>query len=124
MDTLTKKVALGILRERKSLFAEIEEQRIAAYNRRENFPYCQHGTFIGDPYGPDYMCGECEMGESEDERLIAIHRAKKTVKDYTDGIVLLSQIRRMVDESDNETFDALLTLRRAIRTNTIGRYEK
>lgn len=23
---------------------------------------CQHGTFIGSPWGPDYMCGLCEMG--------------------------------------------------------------
>jgi len=29
---------------------------------------CKHGTFIGDPYGPDYMCFYCEMGiEPEDE---------------------------------------------------------
>lgn len=25
--------------------------------------YCKHGTFIGDPYGPDLMCGWCESGE-------------------------------------------------------------
>lgn len=24
--------------------------------------HCRHGTFVGDPYGPDYMCGSCEMG--------------------------------------------------------------
>ena len=24
--------------------------------------YCKHGTYIGDPYGPDYMCHWCEMG--------------------------------------------------------------
>lgn len=22
--------------------------------------YCKHGTYVGDPYGPDYMCGMCE----------------------------------------------------------------
>lgn len=22
--------------------------------------YCKHGTYIGDPYGPDYLCGRCE----------------------------------------------------------------
>lgn len=26
-------------------------------------PYCQHGTYIGYPGGPDYLCGACEMGE-------------------------------------------------------------
>ena len=25
--------------------------------------YCKHGTYIGDPCGPDYICGYCEMGE-------------------------------------------------------------
>ena len=25
--------------------------------------YCKpHGVFVGDPYGPDYMCGLCESG--------------------------------------------------------------
>lgn len=26
--------------------------------------HCVHGTFVGDPYGPDYMCGKCEEGWS------------------------------------------------------------
>lgn len=25
--------------------------------------YCKHGTYIGDPCGPDYLCGPCEMGD-------------------------------------------------------------
>jgi hypothetical protein len=25
--------------------------------------YCRHGVFIGDPYGPDYLCGACESGD-------------------------------------------------------------
>lgn len=24
-------------------------------------PYCKHGTYIGYPGGPDYLCGPCEM---------------------------------------------------------------
>ena len=24
---------------------------------------CKHGTFIGSWWGPDYLCGACEMGE-------------------------------------------------------------
>lgn len=26
-------------------------------------PYCRHGTFVGGPGGPDYLCGACENGE-------------------------------------------------------------
>lgn len=25
--------------------------------------YCKHGTFIGNPYGADFLCGGCENGE-------------------------------------------------------------
>lgn len=25
--------------------------------------YCKHDVYIGDPYGPDIMCGRCESGE-------------------------------------------------------------
>lgn len=28
---------------------------------------CPHGTFIGNPYGADYMCGACESGISMEE---------------------------------------------------------
>ena len=24
---------------------------------------CKHGTYVGDAYGPDYICGQCEDGE-------------------------------------------------------------
>jgi len=29
--------------------------------------YCEHGTYIGSPYGPDYLCGWCEDGISADQ---------------------------------------------------------
>lgn len=38
--------------------------------------YCEHGTFIGSWWGPDYLCGWCEMGVSVDE-MHAIHRARQ-----------------------------------------------
>lgn len=25
--------------------------------------HCKHGTYIGDPYGADYLCQWCENGE-------------------------------------------------------------
>jgi hypothetical protein len=27
--------------------------------------YCRHGSFIGSWWGPDYLCGACEMGVSD-----------------------------------------------------------
>lgn len=32
--------------------------------------YCEHGTPIGDPFGPDYLCGYCEEGVSMDEFIV------------------------------------------------------
>lgn len=26
---------------------------------------CKHGTFIGSWWGPDYLCGQCEMGDPD-----------------------------------------------------------
>lgn len=32
---------------------------------------CEHGNFIGNPIGGDFMCGLCEMGVSLDELELA-----------------------------------------------------
>ena len=29
--------------------------------------HCVHGTFVGNWAGPDYMCGPCEMGITDEE---------------------------------------------------------
>jgi hypothetical protein len=39
--------------------------------------YCIHGTWIGSWWGPDYLCGYCEMGVTVKEMQIAAKRAKK-----------------------------------------------
>lgn len=33
-------------------------------DREVDTNYCVHGTFIGNPYGADYLCGWCEEGVS------------------------------------------------------------
>lgn len=40
----------------------------------DNGGYCKHGGYVGDPYGPDYMCGTCEDGISDLE--LALNAAK------------------------------------------------
>lgn len=42
---------------------------------REDDMHCVHGTYIGGPCGPDYLCGWCEDGISEQE-YNAIMRAR------------------------------------------------
>jgi len=39
---------------------EAREAREAEYQASL---YCKHGTYIGDAWGADYLCGRCEMGE-------------------------------------------------------------
>ncbi len=29
--------------------------------------HCKHGTYVGHPGGPDYMCGYCEDGVTDEE---------------------------------------------------------
>lgn len=38
--------------------------------------YCKHGTFIGSWWGPEYMCGKCEVGYSAPEEWAEMRRIK------------------------------------------------
>jgi hypothetical protein len=42
------------------------EEELLGYDADFSDPrqYCKHGTFIGSWWGPDYLCGYCEMGVS------------------------------------------------------------
>lgn len=42
---------------------------------RADHTHCRHGNFVGDPYGPDYMCGPCELGVNDYD--YAFERAEK-----------------------------------------------
>lgn len=124
MDITTRQVALAILKRRKEAIAELQEARQYAYNHHENFPYCIHGTFIGDPYGPDYMCGLCEDGEDSEYTniyLYSIREAYKVTDEYRDGISLLVQLKQKTGDKHWEYF---VELAKDIRHNTIGRYVK
>jgi len=33
------------------------------WDRNDSRQYCKHGTFIGSWWGPDILCGPCEMGD-------------------------------------------------------------
>jgi len=36
------------------------EALIERERRYQEGLYCKHGTYIGDPWGADYLCGRCE----------------------------------------------------------------
>lgn len=33
------------------------------WDKNDSSQYCKHGTFIGSWWGPDILCGRCEMGD-------------------------------------------------------------
>lgn len=35
-------------------------ERLHIEPRSKKSLYCKHGTYVGDEYGPDYLCGQCE----------------------------------------------------------------
>lgn len=39
---------------------------------RDRWTHCEHGTFVGDWAGPDYMCGWCEDGVSDYEYALGV----------------------------------------------------
>lgn len=43
---------------------------------------CEHGTFTGSWWGPDYMCGMCESGVSQEDVLESCVAAAIRAKDH------------------------------------------
>jgi hypothetical protein len=41
-------------------YLEITEARLEREQEALDSQYCRHGVFVGDAFGPDYMCGRCE----------------------------------------------------------------
>lgn len=46
--------------------------------------YCKHGANIGDPYGPDYLCGYCEDGTPDEvlEHETHINRLAQVIENW------------------------------------------
>lgn len=74
------RLALQYVKEGRQRDEEYREAKEHAYRTHTNLLTCKHGTYIGDPYGPDYMCGMCESGEDDDLYPSALARAKAQVQ--------------------------------------------
>src|SRR5690606_40811521 len=46
-----------------SFYGDEDGELLAFPELRRDHMYCKHGNYIGTPYGADYMCHWCEMGE-------------------------------------------------------------
>lgn len=43
------------------------EGDVIEQDRSDRSSYCEHGTFIGNAFGGDYLCGPCESGDDMDD---------------------------------------------------------
>lgn len=43
-----------------SEYLAITDERIEREQEARDRQFCKHGTFIGDAFGADYLCGACE----------------------------------------------------------------
>lgn len=41
-------------------YCDRHDEREAREARYQASLYCKHGTYVGDAYGADYLCGACE----------------------------------------------------------------
>ena len=48
---------------------------------------CEHGTFTGSWWGPDYMCGMCESGVSQEDVLESCVAAAIRAKEHFQRLV-------------------------------------
>ena len=95
LDNLTIKTALN--------YVAAEKARREEYRNREGWQeHCIHGTYIGTPFGADYMCGRCEDGAPENVYAEALARAKENVKRYRECVSALSDLilNKAIDHDD------------------------
>lgn len=97
MDSLTRSVALHVLKQAKLRDAEhaeerARERRLPVSKRSDDWQsYCTHGTYIGDPYGPDLMCWKCEAGVSVYDE--ALEEAHERTRRFREQVAAMQTLR-------------------------------
>lgn len=75
------------------------------WDRTDSRQYCEHGTFIGSSWGPDLMCGDCEMGytvkQIERWEVLASRRKVTELRDRTVSYIIATA--GMLDTFDDAT---------------------
>lgn len=84
---LTMRLAAIIRADLRVQRAEYEEEKRRAGGWLD---YCVHGTYIGTWWGPDYMCGTCEMGVTDDE--IALGSARVIVDRWDTRMSMVNNV--------------------------------
>lgn len=55
--------------------SDLDEQLGYDADHDDPSQFCEHGTFIGSFWGPDYLCHWCEAGVSVEEMRESLHRS-------------------------------------------------
>lgn len=70
--------------------------------------YCSHGTYIGNAWGADYICGYCEDGVSA-EQFAEIVREREAERqrefDQREGFSLIGRMQKRLHRIENLTKD-------------------
>jgi hypothetical protein len=69
------------------IFSDYTEDDAYDWDRYDPRQYCRHGSFIGSWWGPDILCGDCEMGEDPtiNEMINPLSNKKAFLSGQTDG---------------------------------------
>lgn len=112
MQTALKPIALHQIKALKQRNEDYYAEREANYRlpvRERSFDwqsYCRHGSYIGDPYGGDYLCGACEEGLSLYEEAVAVVRqAEHEYEEILSLIPALQKVQRLGGVEDG--FDVM-----------------
>lgn len=77
--------------------------------------HCKHGTFVGHWAGPDYMCGACESGITDEEWEAGNRRADRRARRVKALQPKLVQVIRDVNAAVREDPDSAESQRRIDR---------
>ena len=66
--------------------------------------HCRHGKFVGDPYGPDYMCGWCEDGDDPSIYEMALNDAREKQRLMT---------KNMLEQAERRMLEVLVDIHKA-----------
>ena len=70
--------------------------------------YCRHGSFIGGPCGPDYLCAWCETGVSDLAYAWSIRRDAVLRAQRDRGIFMAEMVDRMPEIMAGKPYSAVL----------------
>jgi hypothetical protein len=90
-------------------YGDEDAERAAYPDLRNDSHYCKHGNYIGTPYGADYMCHWCEMGEEPEvltyEVTVTFRREVQATSDEAAMDRVWTMLRDEAEENNDMAFE-------------------